>query len=217
MADCHGEAGVGSDDSPRGLLHRVNHAELAALADLVADRVVSRLASALATRHAGPGPPRTIADRHRPSETATRLLTAGEVAKRFAVSSEWVRENADRLGALRLGDGARPRLRFDGDIVASALTRRSGSARSEHGEAPADPGDRSRSEGDATGNGLDSLPVRELEPRPFPRNRPGAAATARGTATRTRPSPRAQPNPPRDGSAAAGRGSPHRHEREESA
>ena len=46
-----------------------------------------------------------------PSET--QLVSAAEVARRFGVSRHWVYENAARLGALRLGDGAHPRLRFD--------------------------------------------------------------------------------------------------------
>lgn len=54
-----------------------------------------------------------------------RLLTAAEIADRLSVSESWVRENADRLGAVRLADGARPRLRFDPERVADALGLRS--------------------------------------------------------------------------------------------
>ena len=48
-------------------------------------------------------------------------LTAAEVASRFGVSRSWVYENAERLGAIRLGDGARPRLRFDPARVREVL------------------------------------------------------------------------------------------------
>src|SRR4051812_42729592 len=42
----------------------------------------------------------------------SRYLTAREVADRYGVSPAWVRAHAERLGARRLGDGPRPRLRF---------------------------------------------------------------------------------------------------------
>jgi acyl-CoA reductase-like NAD-dependent aldehyde dehydrogenase len=50
-----------------------------------------------------------------------RMLSAAEVAERFAVTADWARANADRLGAVRLGDGPRPRLRFDPAKVEAAL------------------------------------------------------------------------------------------------
>jgi hypothetical protein len=42
-----------------------------------------------------------------------RLATAEEIAREFRVERDWVYANADALGALRLGDGQKPRLRFD--------------------------------------------------------------------------------------------------------
>src|SRR5262245_34847066 len=42
-----------------------------------------------------------------------RLATAEELAREFGVERGWVYANADALGALRLGDGQKPRLRFD--------------------------------------------------------------------------------------------------------
>src|SRR4051794_13772009 len=45
--------------------------------------------------------------------TRQSLVSAAEIARRFDVSRSWVYENADRLGAVRLGRGARPRLRLD--------------------------------------------------------------------------------------------------------
>ena len=42
-----------------------------------------------------------------------RLATAEEIAREFGVERDWVYANADTLGALRLGDGLKPRLRFD--------------------------------------------------------------------------------------------------------
>lgn len=58
-----------------------------------------------------------------------RLLTAGEVAQRFGVARGWAYANADRLGAVRLGDGPRARLRFDPARVAAAVAPRQASKR----------------------------------------------------------------------------------------
>jgi hypothetical protein len=49
------------------------------------------------------------------------LVSAAEIARRFGVSRAWVYENADRLGAVRLGRGERPRLRFDPRLVEQRL------------------------------------------------------------------------------------------------
>lgn len=50
-----------------------------------------------------------------------RLLTAVEVAARFNVDRGWVYAHANELGVIRLGDGPRPRLRFDAAVVAQRL------------------------------------------------------------------------------------------------
>jgi hypothetical protein len=42
-----------------------------------------------------------------------QFINAEEVAHRFGVSREWVYEHAEELGAVRVGRGSRPRLRFD--------------------------------------------------------------------------------------------------------
>lgn len=49
------------------------------------------------------------------------LLTAAQVARRLNVTRGWVYHHADELGALRLGDGPRARLRFDADLIAARL------------------------------------------------------------------------------------------------
>jgi hypothetical protein len=49
---------------------------------------------------------------------ADRLLTAKEVAERFSVDRSWVYAHARELGVIRIGSGARPRLRFDPVVVA---------------------------------------------------------------------------------------------------
>jgi hypothetical protein len=49
------------------------------------------------------------------------LLTARQVATRFNVDRGWVYAHADELGVIRLGNGPRPRLRFDPAVVAQRL------------------------------------------------------------------------------------------------
>jgi hypothetical protein len=75
--------------------------ELERLADLVADRVLARLQA--------PAP-------------APSLLTAEQVAQRLGVGRDAVYAMADQLGAKRLGEGPRARLRFDAARVDEALT-----------------------------------------------------------------------------------------------
>jgi len=82
----------------------LNDRQLDVLADRVAahlaDRVITHLASELAT-------------------ATPRLITASEVARRHGMTRSWVYEHADRLGAIRLGHGTKPRLRFDPEHVAA--------------------------------------------------------------------------------------------------
>jgi hypothetical protein len=160
----------------------------AALADLVAERVVARLAE----------------DR-RPDEEE-RLLTAAEVARRFRVSPEWVRENAERLGALQLGDGPRPRLRFDPERVVDALSARPLRGRSDAPDRPAERVSRrrrSRRSGKRTG----LLPVFEVDSAPKSEKAAGRRANAPGPATRDEASSRTEPTRQGPRSAARARGS----------
>jgi hypothetical protein len=52
-----------------------------------------------------------------------RLLSAAEVSAWCGVSRGWVYQHASELGAVRIGDGERPRLRFDPDRVAERLNQ----------------------------------------------------------------------------------------------
>lgn len=49
------------------------------------------------------------------------MITAAEVARRWGISRRWVYEHATALGAVRLGGGPRPRLRFDPAEIAERL------------------------------------------------------------------------------------------------
>ena len=72
--------------------------DLERLADLVAVRVAEQL-------------------RDQPPARTSRLLTAAEVADMLGVSRDSVYGMADELGAVRIGSGPRPRLRFPADAV----------------------------------------------------------------------------------------------------
>jgi hypothetical protein len=72
-----------------------------------------------------------LAERGLVAPAARELIDAAEVARRFGVTPTWARRNADRLGAVRLGTGSRPRLRFDPERVAAALSARSDGVASE--------------------------------------------------------------------------------------
>jgi hypothetical protein len=49
------------------------------------------------------------------------LMTVGEVAQRLRVSTKWVYAHQRRLGAIKLGEGPKARLRFDAGAVAAEL------------------------------------------------------------------------------------------------
>jgi hypothetical protein len=49
------------------------------------------------------------------------LVDAAEIARRFGVSRDYVYEHADDLGAVRLGDGPKARLRFAPEVVRERL------------------------------------------------------------------------------------------------
>lgn len=59
----------------------------------------------------------------------TRLVTASELAAILNVDRGWVYEHATELGAVRLGEGDRPRLRFDVDRALAARTQHSAEAK----------------------------------------------------------------------------------------
>jgi hypothetical protein len=84
------------------VIARLHPADLEGLADLIADRVSERLRDA----------------------PAPALVDAAAVARALGVSRDTVYANADRLGARRLGDGPRGRLRFVLSEAVEAWTAR---------------------------------------------------------------------------------------------
>ncbi len=51
------------------------------------------------------------------------LVDATELARRFGIERSWVYSHAIELGAVKLGEGPKPRLRFDPEIAARVLRR----------------------------------------------------------------------------------------------
>jgi hypothetical protein len=56
---------------------------------------------------------RRVAELLSDDEAGGDLVDAAELARRFSVSRDYVYEHADELGAVRLGNGSRARLRFN--------------------------------------------------------------------------------------------------------
>ena len=51
------------------------------------------------------------------------LVDAAELARRYGIERSWVYSHAIELGAVKLGSGPKPRLRFDPQIAARVLRR----------------------------------------------------------------------------------------------
>ncbi len=82
--------------------------KLKAFADLVADRVAERLIEALGevlAREPLLREPEAI-------EAEPQLVDAATIAAKLGVTRRWVYDHQIELGAVRLTDGAKPRLRF---------------------------------------------------------------------------------------------------------
>jgi hypothetical protein len=67
---------------------------------------------------------RLIADELRQDRLTPALVDAKALATRLGVEPGWVYEHADELGAIRLGDGPRARLRFDVQRAREAMAVR---------------------------------------------------------------------------------------------
>ncbi len=137
----------------------------------------------------------------------SRLIEAPEAAERLGVSAEWVRDHALELGAVRLGDGPRPRLRFDPERVAEALNRRSGGGgskeqRSGSRSGPA-PLRAQREAADAVGQ----LPKRSVEVTALRTRTGGRRANGPAPATRRTASTQPERSPRKRRATAADRAS----------
>ena len=122
---------------------------------------------------------------------APSLISAAAAATRIGRSRDFVYEHADDLGAVRLGDGPRPRLAFDPRRLDEWVSARSTGGRSVGRELSAPTGNRRPRRKSDSGKPLDLLPIAADNGRSVtPTNGPGGALTPRGPATRNTPSPR---------------------------
>ena len=128
-----------------------------ALADSLADALLDRAGDELVERIA-----RRVVELQREEGIVEQPVDAGEVARRYGVKRDWVYRHAEELGAVRLGDGPRPRLRFHPERVEAFL--RSASEKSLCAESPgaerSKPSRRRRRNGQRT----DLLPIKGRRP-----------------------------------------------------
>ena len=87
-------------------------------------------------------------------------VSADRVAEHLGVDRPWVYENAARLGAVKLGDGPRSRLRFKLSIVDSLLAPCSVGRRSQARPKPMAEPKRRRRRAPGSGTGVPLLPIR---------------------------------------------------------
>jgi hypothetical protein len=87
-----------------------------------------------------------------------RLLSAAELADELGVARSFVYEHADEFGAVRLGEGSKPRLRFDLERARAAVSCSEG-GRSQGESASGDGGS-----GSGGGRGRRRLPSRLPKP-----------------------------------------------------
>jgi hypothetical protein len=95
-----------------------------------------------------------------PEIVAPPLMDVSALASYLGVEMGWVYAHAHELGALHLGTGAKPRLRFDLAEVRQRLAARSASESSTHEKSPASSRKRSGRRLSRTGRTPQLLPIR---------------------------------------------------------
>jgi hypothetical protein len=153
--------------------------QLHQLAELIADKLEQRQSSS---------EPSSVEPLSK--KEPARLVDAGTLAALLGVSRRYVYEHADELGAVRLGGGAKPRLRFDAGAAKTAMScpvgeRSQAETVNEHGRSEVDVARRHR-----------RLPDR------LPK--PGGVLAVRGTSNEGHSSNRDQASPHRRAQARTG-------------
>jgi hypothetical protein len=100
-------------------------------------------------------------DSHSPRER--RLVDAATLAAELGVDRSWVYAHRAELGAIRLGSGSKPRLRFDVD-TAPELLARSTSKEPQAPQTPMATGSPSRRRPQRLGSSPELLPIRGSAP-----------------------------------------------------
>jgi hypothetical protein len=96
-------------------------------------------------------------------ETSSPLIDASSLGALLSVSRSTVYEHAAELGALEVGAGAKPRLRFDPQVALEAWSRRSRSSESQPSRSPVSMGVRARRRSRRLGSEAHLLPVKGQE------------------------------------------------------
>jgi hypothetical protein len=117
----------------------------------VVQRVAPQIASVLVTLE-------DLASASQARADHPTLIDAAEVARRLGVTRDWVYENADRLGVVRLGGGRKPRLRFQpGEVEMAACSQ---GRKTLNGELAAKQAKRRSPLRSHTGTEVELLPIR---------------------------------------------------------
>lgn len=93
--------------------------------------------------------------------TPSGLLSVSELAKHLKLNRSWVYEHATDLGAIRLGDGPKARLRFDLQTTTEALQRH----QTQRNTAPPSTSKTKRRRPGILGLYGDDVPLLEVRPR----------------------------------------------------
>jgi hypothetical protein len=84
------------------------------------------------------------------------LVDAAELARRLGIERSWVYSHAIELGAVELGTGAKPRLRFDPEVAARALRKVDGKSATD----PPTPSGRRAGQPQGSEGRVELLPIR---------------------------------------------------------
>lgn len=104
-----------------------------------------------------------VAELLRGEKAPAGLVDAATVARALGLSRATVYERADDLGAVRLGEGPRARLRFDLAEVRERWTSRSASERPDDPRSRTAAGSRPRRRGARSGRSAEPLPIGAAE------------------------------------------------------
>jgi len=112
-----------TDPDSRALIQAIAHAVAEAAVPAIAIGVTAHVAAMLSEATAAPPTPQTV--------------DAATLAAHLGVTRGFIYEHAQQLGGVRLGNGPRPRLRFDLHHALEAWNARSTSERSQATRTPA--------------------------------------------------------------------------------
>jgi hypothetical protein len=149
-----------TDPDSRALIQAIAHAVAEAAVPAIAIGVTAHVAAMLNEATAAPPTPQTV--------------DAATLANHLGVTRGFIYEHADHLGGVRLGNGPRPRLRFDLTRALEAWNARSTSERSQPTRTPAAPGSTPAPRRARTGRRATGLPE------------PGSVLAIRGPASERR-------------------------------